>query len=271
MANMHDEFQEYLEKIRLTSAKRTKLKDSRKANRDRIKKHFRETLKREAPMFHGQGSYSMHTNLNPLAGEYDIDDGAYLQGLGTDQSQWPTSETVHGWIVDAVKDATSEAPKDKARCVRVRYAADYHIDLPIYAMNSSDVPMLFEKGEKPYESDPRAFTNWFNKQVRDKGAQLKPVVRYLKGWRDFKGGGAKIASGLALTILASEQFCPCEREDEALVKTVQNMVAHMEYPGHITKPVTPYEDLTKDWTEAQRQNFIDALKNFAGSRAGRFG
>jgi hypothetical protein len=204
----------------------------------------------------------MHTNLNPLnGGEYDLDDGVYLQGLGTDQSQWPTSETVHGWIVDAVKDATSEPPKDKSRCVRVRYAADYHIDLPIYALNASDVPMLFEKGKKPYESDPRAFTKWFNKQVSDKGSQLKPLVRYLKGWRDYKGGGAKIASGIALTILASEQFCKHDYDDQALVSTVSNMITHLEWGGAIKKPVTPYENLAANWTDVQRQNFIDALKN----------
>jgi len=261
MANMHDEFKEYLEKIRLTSAKRTKLKDSRNANRDRIKKHFQEVLKREIPRFHGQGSYSMHTNLNPLVGEYDIDDGVYLQGLGTDQNQWPTAETVHCWIVDAVEYATSEPPTDKSRCVRVRYADDYHIDLPIYAMNANAVPMLFEKGKNPYESDPRAFTEWFNKQVLEKGTQLKPIVRYLKGWRDYKGGGAKIASGLALTILASEQFCAHVYDDEALVRTVQKIVTHVEYSRYIYKPVKPYEDLTQNWTDEQRQNFLEQLKN----------
>ena len=134
MANTHEQFQDYLAKIRLSAAKRSGLRESRKANRNRIKKHFTEVLKRAAPKFHGQGSFMMHTNLNPIAGsnaEYDLDDGVYLQCLGTDPTEWPTAETVHGWIIDAVKSATSEPPKNKARCVRVRYAADYHIDLPV--------------------------------------------------------------------------------------------------------------------------------------------
>lgn len=261
MANTHKQFQDYLGKIRLTAAKRDNLKGSRKANRDRICKHFGEVLKRPVPEFKGQGSFSMRTNLNPLNGaEYDLDDGVYLLGLGTDESKWPTPETVHGWIVDAVKNATSEPPINKARCVRVRYAADYHIDLPIYARDANGVPKIFELRKPPYESNPVAFTEWFNQQVSDKGSQLKPIARYLKGWRDFQGGDAKIASGLALTILASNHFIKCDRDDEALVKVVGAMVSHLEWGGSIKKPVTPFEDLSANWTSDQRSKFIAKLK-----------
>jgi hypothetical protein len=77
VANCHDLFRKYLESIRLKQPKRSSLKTSRDANRERIRKHFREVLKRPVPRFHGQGSYMMHTGINPLEDEYDVDDGVY--------------------------------------------------------------------------------------------------------------------------------------------------------------------------------------------------
>ena len=39
------------------------------------------------------------------------------------------------------------------------------------------------------------------------------------------------------------------------------MVFHLESGQGIQKPVTPYEDLTANWTFDQRQKFIAKLKN----------
>ena len=79
------------------------------------------------PKFHAQGSFATQTTVNPLDGEFDLDDGVYLQHLDEyDQSGWPTPETVHGWIVDATNGYTKEKPIDKRTCVRVRYAGQYH-------------------------------------------------------------------------------------------------------------------------------------------------
>lgn len=261
MADCHDLFQNYLEKISLTEAKRENLRGIRNANRSRIKEYFREVLKKEPPLFYSQGSYMMRTGINPLDGEYDIDDGVYLQGLGTDESLWPTPETVHGWIVAATEGFTNEPPQDKPTCVRVRYAGNYHLDLPIYAMSASNVPKLFKKGSEPFESDPRGFTTWFQERVNSHGQQLRYIVRYLKAWRDYQQGGAVVASGLALTILTANHFTADDRDDVALVKTVEAIYTYIEWGGSITKPVTPYEDLAADWTDNQRANFLTKLKN----------
>lgn len=262
MTDLHKEFQDYYEEIRLTAAKRTSLKDSREANRNRIRKHFKDVLKKPVPKFHGQGSYMMKTNVNHLAdGEYDIDDGVYLQGLGTDESQWPSSEEVHGWVYDAVKDATDDVT-DKPNCVRVRYARNYHIDLPIYALDAVDQPKIFKKKKDPELSDPRAFTDWFTTQVSNKGDQIRRIVRYLKGWRDFKGGNSRIASGVALTVLACNHYVARERDDEALVETVKAMVNYLSLSTsmHVYKPTVNYDCLSCSWTAAQRRDFISALE-----------
>ena len=121
MANLHKEFGTFHDRIALTSGKKESLRKSRNAIRDRIRKHFRENIKVELPKFRGQGSYAMGTTVNPLDGEFDIDDGVYLQHLDkNDDSEWPTPETVHSWLVKATDGHTKEKPIDKRTCVRVR-------------------------------------------------------------------------------------------------------------------------------------------------------
>lgn len=259
MADCHDVFQTYLSKITLSEAKRKDLRATRNANRGRIREHFREVLERPVPLFYSQGSYMMRTGVNPLDGEYDIDDGIYLQGLGTDESKWPTPETVHRWIVAATTGFTDEPPQDKRTCVRVRYAGNFHLDLPIYAISATGVPKIFVKGTTPFESDPRGFSDWFAQQVALLGTQLRRMVRNMKGWRDYQGGGARVASGLALTILTANHFSGDARDDVALVRTVERMITHLEWGGFVTKPVRPFEDLSARWTATQRSNFITKL------------
>ena len=131
MADMQSEFKTFHDLIALTSGKKVLLRTARNALRDKIRKHFRDVLKLNVPKFHGQGSYAMGTMVNPLNGEFDIDDGVYLQHLDpSDKSDWPTPETVHSWLVQATQGHTSQKPIDKSTCVRVRYAGQYHVDLP---------------------------------------------------------------------------------------------------------------------------------------------
>lgn len=170
MANLHKEFTKFHDQVALTSGKKESLRKSRNAIRDRIRKYFSYALKVASPKFHGQGSYAMGTTVNPLDGEFDIDDGVYLQHLDdNDDSEWPTPETVHRWLVNATNGHTNEKPIDKRACVRVRYASQYyHVDLPSYAKLNSKY-MLAEKGAKGWHrSDPKALTDWFKEQVKRK-------------------------------------------------------------------------------------------------------
>ena len=89
---------------------------------------------------------------------------------------------------------------------------------------------------------------------------MRNDVRYLKAWRDHQSGDALLASGLGLTILASNNFIGDERDDISFVKTVTLIHSYMTAGGRITKPVTPYENLDDGWTEKQRENYIKKLK-----------
>ena len=271
MANCHDLFQKFHTSIATSATRKANLRTSRNATRDRIRKHFKETMQVTPPKFHGQGSYSMNTLVNPLDGRYDIDDGVYLQHLSEDRSTWPTAATVHGWLLDATRDSTDIPPQDRARCVRVIYKATppYHIDLPVYVM-SNNVPQLFDKGREratgwpvsPYESDPREMTRWFQRHVDDND-QLRRLVRYTKAWKDNKRNyGTAVAKGLMLTILISETLITDTRDDVALSKTIDAANNRMKISIVVRKPVTPFEDLTCNWTNRQREDFLDCLQQF---------
>lgn len=262
MADCHELFLEYLEIIRLGAVNRKALRTSRNANRERIREYFTKTLKMEVPLFHGQGSYPMHTIITPEDGDYDLDDGVYLQGLGTDTGTWPAASTVHRWIVKSTEGYTSDPPQDKNRCVRVRYAANYHIDLPIYAMGAAGKPLIFDKNtESPYESDPRAFTEWFQGHINQRGTQLRNVVRYLKAWRDHHcRDGTAVASGLGYTILAVNSYVASDRDDLSFAETAKAIFSHMYFNGSIRKPTPPYEDLTSWWDQTKRENFLSKLE-----------
>lgn len=269
MADLHIEFKTFHDRIVLTSSKKEYLRKARNAVRDKIRKHFREVLKLNIPKFQGQGSYAMGTTVNPLNGEFDIDDGVYLQHLDTsDKSDWPTPETVHRWLVQATDGHTSEKPMDKRTCIRVRYAGQYHVDLPAYGKLYGDY-LLAEKGDKGWHrSDPLALTDWFRDQVKNYGEQLRKMVRYLKAWANFQSGrlGA-MPSGLILTVLVSNNYCADERDDIAFADTIAAISNAVKFAFFVYNPVDAEEELTARLTEAQKIRFQKAIADVAEAAA----
>lgn len=265
MADLHPEFTTFHSKIKLTKSKKESLKKSRDANRERVRRHFREKLKLVVPKFQGQGSYMMGTTVNPIDGEFDLDDGVYLQHLDkNDDKDWPTPATVHRWLVDATEGFTNEKPIDKNTCVRVRYAGQYHLDLPAYAELNSPY-YLAVKGETGWhESDPKALTGWFVNQVKTEGEQLRRLVRYLKAWADFqKGRKGKMVNGLILTVLTSDYYVRSDRDDVALADTVKAISAAVGTFFTVYNPVDPKEKLTDRLTDVQKKRFQDAISALA--------
>ncbi|MBW2560913.1 MAG: hypothetical protein JRE40_08670, partial [Deltaproteobacteria bacterium] len=186
MANLQNEFASFHDRVALTSAKKESLRQSRDAIREKIGKYFQDNLNVKTPCFHGQGSFAMITTVNPLDGEFDIDYGVYLQHLDeSNDKEWPTPEAVHHWLVEATDGHTNEKPVDKRTCVRVRYAGQYHVDLPSYASLNGKL-MLAEKGNNGWHhSDSKALTEWFNGYVHTYGEQIRRIVRDLKAWADY--------------------------------------------------------------------------------------
>jgi hypothetical protein len=264
MSNCHNLFTSFHEKIYLHPDKKKSLRASRGAIRSKIKKYFKDELGLAEPKFYGQGSYMMNTMVTPIDGEYDIDDGIYLDHLNdADEEDWATPTTVHSWIVNATQEHTSTAPVDKNTCVRVIYKNQYHVDLPIYVKKTDEHPKLAHKSKGWIDSDPKELTKWFNDEVKSKGDQLKRIVRYLKAWKDKNDGDTKLPSGMFLTILAANHFVTDhpDEDDAALAATAKAIYNALSDSFALTRPVFPSEELLADWSDSRRDNFLNKLAN----------
>ena len=282
MANLNDTFLEFNGLISLSPKKKEELRVSRNAIRDDIEAYFLKNKINHTVKFKGQGSFSMNTTILPISGEYDVDDGVYIFGSEDDK---PTPATAHNWIYDAVKDRTSQETIDKNTCVRVQYAKNYHVDLPIYYKttdnnndafyDSADVPELAHKAKGWIESDPYAFKLWFDEKAKGKD-QLKRIVRYLKAWTDFKSH-LNLPSGLVMTILAVNYYISKENDDEAFLETIKEIQRNIDdtrsiFAQYVCKRPTidKSENLLEKYSASTRKTaFLEALNNMivSGSQA----
>lgn len=257
MADVHSLFLRFNDNITLSSGKVKSLKTSRDSIRKDIKKWFSDNDKRQ-PKFCWQGSFSMKTTVNPLENdEYDMDDGVYLQGYKDGVDNFPAETTVHDWVKSAIKNRTSLGFIDKNTCVRVKYAKNYHIDLPIYIVKNNQA-YLANKSKGWMISDPKAFTDWFIGKVQENSEQLRRLVKYLKAWKDYNHVPLK---GIELTILTVNSFSNYDGRDEiSLRNTVQKILNDLCTSFKCTKPVEPFEDLFKDKSDNQQHCIKENFK-----------
>ena len=257
MANCHKLFIEFNNLIALSPKRKKTLRTSRNAVRERIRKYFHDKQNGFVPKFHGQGSFMMNTIIEPIDGEFDIDDGIYFK-VDADPSQ--SIDTFHRWISEALDGHTKEKSVDKHTCVRLIYARQYHLDLPIYCIIEGQNPRLAHKGKGWIESDPREFIKWFNKKA-DSNGQLKRVVRYLKAWSNYRKG--TLPSGLVFSILAVNNISFDERDDIALYQTLLNIKNSLESSFTCYRPTIPFnENLLEKYSQTNKEYFLDQLDSF---------
>jgi hypothetical protein len=251
-------FNVFNEGITLKPTKRDNLIRGRNGLRNKIKSEFTKK-ERIQPKFCMQGSFAMKTTTNPVDdGEYDVDDGVYLQGFGDKEiSEWPNPQTVHNWVMDAVSGYTSIDPIDKNTCIRVTFVDGYHVDLPIY-INKNESIYLADKKNGWSISDPKEFTDWFIDKVSTYGEQLRSTTKYLKAWKDFNNIDLK---GLEVTILGSNSFYSNVNNDlNSLLGTISNINNRLENGFLCFKPVKPYENLFQKKSENQKSKILTSLK-----------
>lgn len=264
MLDLNKLFLNFNDEISLTTTYKDKITRGRDALRTKIGNKFEEKDRR-IPKHCTQGSYAMKTAIMPLDDEeFDLDNGIYLQGYSTNQNDWPSTNTVHTWVKSAVDGHTSKAPVDKNTCIRVIYEDKYHIDLPIYIMGENSegnsIAYLAHKSKGWIESDPKAFTQWFQEFINNNGQQIRRMVKYLKAWKDFKDIDIK---GMAITILVCNNFSITEKRDDiSLLDTVTNIIDVLEDSFHCYKPVTPTdEDLFANISETSKNQILSGLNS----------
>lgn len=295
MANCHEIFTAYNSIIKLGDGERSLLGRVRDSLREKMSRRFASLSQSEIgnhTLIHqSQGSYVMDTIIKPVDDDFDLDDGVYFLG-GLNEEQRPTPDNFHKWVLHAVgHDENYADVTDKDTCVRVRYKEEkFHIDLPIYYTNSPATSDLAHKADGWTISHPVEFIEWFEEKVksgfqkgfilesrmfsnfekwtsdiRKEDAQLRRIVRYLKGWADHLRG--EMPPGIVMTILAAENFSENDRDDIALRDTLVKIKETLDGNGcKCLRPTTPKdEDLFAGYSFSRKKYFMDRLETFVSS------
>lgn len=255
MANCNKLFLDFNTNISLVKKQVDALITSRTSIETSILKYFKDNTNLSVPKFWIQGSYIMKTQVIKKDGSYDVDLGIYFL-------EKPNVEaiTVQGYVKSALKDQTSTTPEHRQKCIRVIYAADYNIDLPVYyKLEEDNHPFLAVKDNGWVESDPLDLKTWFEGK-KDKKGQLCRLVKYLKVWVDnlvFKA-----PSGIALSVWAAENFIENERDDVALLDLLKSIKQEIGKDCSCFNPTSPFDDLISKLNDTQKDKFIEALNIF---------
>lgn len=283
MADSTSAFADFNRSISLTQTDRRFLRAARQAIIRKIERYFKSNPQCPSVEFKIQGSFSMGTIIKPKNGDYDIDIGVYLKGLGNWQINWPTPETASNWLTKALEFHTATRPINKRNCVRIMYrpltngkGVCYHVDLPVYCEYENLLNEKFTRigitGETQWDqkSDPIGFTNWFmSKCAINPGdrQQLQRLVKYIKAWKDHVKKNTKFPSGMALTVLIANNYFPDKRDDISFRETIRRaynntFVTHGVFllssiiDIAIKSPVEPGNNLIERLTSNQLNTFI---------------
>lgn len=299
MANVQKQFEEFDQTIRLgrfdeSAILREKRDIIRNKLDDKLPGVF-EDAGETCPDYHyrNQGSYEMGTGVVPLEGDYDIDQGLYFHVSTED---YPDPITLKKRVYTALDGHTNNVCIRRS-CVTVFYQLDeepiYHVDIAVYSdgtcnqdgksyiakgkENSSDEFRIWEA------SNPQALIDTIHDRFEGNDrAQFRPVVRYLKRWKDHKfsadGNAAPIGIGLTIAAFDDLQNCYLDlvtgKPDDlcALINLVSRILGRFTNIWDsetqtwvrrlaVTMPVEPWNDLFDKMTDKQMLDFETKLQS----------
>ena len=149
-------------------------KQTLQTKRDTLLNALKANLPATAPKFTSfhQGSYSMHTGVVPLNGNFDIDVGIIFE---CERSKYPDPVVLKKIVRDAL-DSPVRTVNIRRPCVTVNYMTgdviNYHVDLAIYAQRTDGLLDL-AKGKEHSATEHRVWGN-VEPQGADQ-ADLRPL------------------------------------------------------------------------------------------------
>lgn len=253
--------------------------------RETLLKLLRNNLGDEVPTFENfnQGSYSMHTGVVPLDGNYDIDVGIIFD---CKCDKYPDPVALKKKVRDAL-DSNGRTVKIRRPCVTVNYMCDeapeYHVDLAVYAKRD-DGMLDLAKGKEHSDasmriwevSNPKKLTELICMRFQDASDlnQYRRCIRYLKRWRDVQlYSGAPLS--IALTVAAHNWFVPNKTMSGTYIDLLgmldwtKVMLGQFQWAStdegfyerlQVMLPVTPSTDLMGWMTKSQMEAFKTALE-----------
>jgi len=252
MANTHNLFLEFESKLKIEEQKEQRMMVSRDALQIQISAYFKKHHPAYAPVYFIQGSYKMRNTIQTKDDLCDMDLGVHFERIPD-----VSGTTLQLWVLEAVNGVT-ERQEHRKKCIRVSYKADYNIDLPVYAEDSSGLPILAVKDSSFENSDPRGFTDWYRDRKTD---QSHRKSKYQKAWGDNVRND--MLSGLAMTLLSiRENDEVAIRDDISLLNTLIRIKNSLSSRWEILMPVRPYDNVVAKHGDDFRRKFFNALDAF---------
>src|ERR1017187_8313762 len=238
--------------------------DSQKERWSDLANHLLEDLaqRSECPIASWlQGSYKSGTQIRPASKdhEFDIDLGIYF-GWSGEPEDGPHSpielktlvqKSLEIYAEDEANDSVA-AGEPRARCSRIHFKDDFHIDVPAYHLDADRDSRALATAEDEWEnSDPKAIYTWWKDALSDQERpRCRRIVRYLKVWAALKFEEEGRPSSILLTVLAAQAYLQLDLsslsgDDETLHAVVAEIVDRLEISITVSNPVNDDENLNR--------------------------
>lgn len=239
-----------------------------------------------------QGSYALGTTVRPLGKcEFDLD-FVLLLGANSSQIGGPIS------LLDVLEhrlgihDTYAGMIERKNRCIRVKYANFFHIDiLPAIPDPSAHAGCLLvpdHKAQTWKASNPEGFRDWFKTQATEKRLDsreqeplpayqtleqkctLQCAVQLIKRWRDihFAAWPKHAPVSIVLTTLAAQNYnsqLSVEASVQAILDGILTQITQTQ-PGNrlvVLNPSNHKEDLSERWNDPVcYRAFMTGIRDF---------
>jgi hypothetical protein len=265
----HKEMKGYHGKhVTLLRTDQDEMRDRRNSGRTRLRNGLVTNGHPKPAEIAVQGSYAMRTMVQDADCDYDIDDGVYFnqddlkKSDGTPLTPLEARQRVRNALKD---DRLAYDANVKKNCVRQRYPAGYHIDLPVYrVVRSKDVfgneTTHFElaSGDNWTQQDARAVTRWYNNKIGQElktgetdTSQTRRVTKLTKKLaRSRVAWKSKTTSGICISKLVIDHMrCVTDRDDDALRETWKAIKASLDLSLRIQHPTDVGKNLAEPGDE----------------------
>ncbi|WP_034442372.1 nucleotide-binding domain-containing protein [Butyrivibrio sp. AE2032] len=213
-----------------------------------------------------QGSVAMSTVVQNDENDYDIDvavvfDFSDISEIG--------AQAARNIVADALRRRTKQFdadPEVKTSCVRVKYAAGYHIDFAIYRRSWDEYNCCWKyehAGKDWSERELRGLTDWFKMQNDYSDGKLRQVVRLSKMFCNSRDSWVNMPSGLLQTVLCDENLqADCSRIDELFYYTMKAVIERLDLESTVSAPVDNGRNLTPRLVDIKKiTNWKNRLKS----------
>ncbi|WHX25120.1 nucleotidyltransferase [Virgibacillus halodenitrificans] len=238
----------YREKVVLPEREKNELRKKRKLNIKRLKDgllEYNEEKRKEYKIAEEriQGSMAMHTITQNDENDYDIDVGIVFE---SDKLKNLGPLATRNMVADALERKTkqfAEEPDVKTSSIRLKYTSTgYHVDFAVfkrYKQYSWDDEYTYEHAGS--EWSPRhikAVEEWFNGEIKNKGNDLRKVIRLSKMYCKSRDSWKNMPSGLIQTVVCNEELTTTySRLDEIFYYTMKAIVNRLSFYLEVEVPV----------------------------------